>query len=239
MNDNTLTETITVPFCWLPGSLGQTFDPITCKRSRFQVESLVAIAKNPMFAYFLTATGPNRQVIIEPGSESACIVAWFDLSGFHHITDLGIDRVLDGEDPRNPTIRSGDTMHPVPLSSLTYYYRMPDGWEPVNLSLAPEALLKAKEGDAVMLDHQTFIVQTRYKNTLLETTTDEIFLTTANTLRRFPVDDDRSHTKDGSWYYPWIHVRSNEPGIPGFRGSATATRAEMADMIRNGGYRIG
>ena len=112
-----LLSPVTVPFCCLPGSLTQTFEPATCLRSAFQVAFLARVAAKPDFAYFVTMLDVGGQVIMAPEYHAPISVMWYTIDGQCHAAYVGVNRLLHEVHPVGPG------RDPVPLDHPVYQSR--------------------------------------------------------------------------------------------------------------------
>jgi hypothetical protein len=82
---------ITVPFNNTVNAQSQTFNSANCKRSKFQVQTLLEISQHPHFAFFVTQAMRNNQaIIVAPNYSCHFEVHFFLTSGKSHM--LRIDR---------------------------------------------------------------------------------------------------------------------------------------------------
>jgi hypothetical protein len=81
--------TVTVPFNNTPNSPSQTFNSNTCKRSQFQVQTLLEISQHPQFAFFVTQAMRNNQaIIVAPNYSCHFEVHFFLTSGESHMLTI-------------------------------------------------------------------------------------------------------------------------------------------------------
>jgi hypothetical protein len=110
---------VSVPFCRLPGSLVQTFDPATCLRSAFQVNFLVSVADRPDFAYFVTLTDRGSQYVMPAEFAGPFSVMWYDRAGRCHADRVGANRVLESQ-----VFSKTQQTAPAPLNGPVYRSRL-------------------------------------------------------------------------------------------------------------------
>jgi hypothetical protein len=106
---------ITVPICYLPNSKAQVFDMDTCKRSAFQVNTLLQISQREDFAYFVVCLDGGANSIMFPEFKGPALVIWYDKDGSMHSISLGVKRILRTIDSPQGT--------PVPLDHVVYTSR--------------------------------------------------------------------------------------------------------------------
>ena len=113
-----MSNTITVPFCFLPNSKKQVFDMDTCKRSEFQIHYLYNVSRQSDFAYFVIMHDVGRELIIAPEHKNSVNVMWYTKDGHCYSVLLGRKVVLQSFDKK---LDDGDT--PVPLDDIVYTSR--------------------------------------------------------------------------------------------------------------------
>ncbi len=109
-----ITTPVTVPLCYLPNSKSQTFDPATCLRSAFQVQTFLEISQRPDFAYFVCTGG--EVPLMDPGYNSKIAIMWYAKDGTMHSLIAGRIKLL-----HNNTYPS--QVSPTPLDSSVYTSR--------------------------------------------------------------------------------------------------------------------
>ena len=95
-----MSKSITVPFCYLPNSLSQTFDLSTSTRTEFQANTLLEISQRKDFAYFITCQHERKLWLMvdnHPSCKGPCYIAWYDKAGQMHTMKVGAKKILAPE----------------------------------------------------------------------------------------------------------------------------------------------
>jgi hypothetical protein len=120
-----ITSPVTVPFCRLPGSLGQTFEPLSCLLTAFQVGYVAGIAARPDFAYFVVLADTRESFIARPDWSGAFALMWYATNGECHLARVGMNGLLEAD-----RVISSGAPTVLPVNHPVYRTRMPAGWEP-------------------------------------------------------------------------------------------------------------
>jgi hypothetical protein len=114
-----MSNTIRVPFCYLPNSKAQVFDLDTSYRSKFQAETLLKISQRDDFAYFVTLQHEGKSWLFydqEPQCSGPCHISWYSKDGAIHSAYVGRKRIIRAYD-------SKPEYAPVPLDHTVYTSR--------------------------------------------------------------------------------------------------------------------
>ncbi|MGZ8924857.1 MAG: hypothetical protein ACXW2E_03130 [Nitrososphaeraceae archaeon] len=73
----------------------QLIDMKSCKRTQFQIDTLLEISKKEEFNQFVVCEDTNQLWIVFPEFEGPFVCLWYDTSNTLHVTKIGKTKILN------------------------------------------------------------------------------------------------------------------------------------------------